>query len=777
MSKFFSTLLFVMILCMIPTRMYSQSRVTIFGETVLADISRRIDRGAYENIHHLYYTEKECGVASITTRLFGGDDGGSGVVVKAPFEKKIVSANFKSDNPDIAFVLFSNGMVTVLKYIQTQLGSHWEVGATIPITVIGFPIFNKIIGDAVYALGSGKVYASWDTAKTWLLDTTNIGSESVNDIAVDTNHYGWVVTESRNLYYQHPDSNIWRKDTSFKTTGFPRKIFVDRKGRMFIYTTASVAQGRVVMSTDGGVTFTNISSGVVEGIASFGDDAFGNIYAVGTSSGAYRLSNLTPPWESISDSLNAQKYLPSSEKIINTISGDSVLFASTKYGMFQSTNFGTNWVHSPISSQSRAHNFYTGVVKGGNYYFISTNLGIYRVAVGDTISEKVFPKQGFVWGINVITSDSVGNVYGNLPIKTGPSSWLFYTVKSTDHGDTWIPDTAGQKALGITAGTQTYDFWVDRQGTQYLGGNARFLTKKPGQAWKLDTAGLGMQANQYIKAVTLNNKKGIIYVSRVVFSGSLKLFIYSKTINDSAWKIVNTSILAAGDGILSSDQDGNIMVKAFSSPEKIWRYNGSTWAETPLPTTIGSSPSPYPLTIDKNGVIWAVFFAGGSNKGVHFTTDNGTTWKYVGLNGVGIKFLNAVDDSSTSFMKSSGSSSLPGVYAVTFIDGVYRFTTASEPTSVENTKPQIADSYELFQNYPNPFNPTTTIRFMLQTSGFTSLKVHDILGREVAVLINEERNAGLHSVQFDASKLSTGVYIYSLKTGNYSASRKLLLLK
>jgi hypothetical protein len=262
----------------------------------------------------------------------------------------------------------------------------------------------------------------------------------------------------------------------------------------------------------------------------------------------------------------------------------------------------------------------------------------------------------------------------------------------------------------------------------------------------------------------------------VVFSGSLSLFIYSRASGDSAWKIVNTSILAAGDGILSSDQDGNIIVKAFSSPNKIWRYNGSTWTETPLPTTIGSSPSPYPLTVDRNGVIWAVFFAGGSNKGVYFTSDNGTTWNYVGLNGVGIKFLNAVDDSTSGLMKRSASAS-PTVYAVTFIDGIYGFSTDTATTSVQDSKPQIATSYELYQNYPNPFNPSTTISFTTPRRGHVALKIFDILGREVATLVDGELEGGSHQATFDASKISSGIYFYRLQAERFVSVKKMLLLK
>jgi len=86
-------------------------------------------------------------------------------------------------------------------------------------------------------------------------------------------------------------------------------------------------------------------------------------------------------------------------------------------------------------------------------------------------------------------------------------------------------------------------------------------------------------------------------------------------------------------------------------------------------------------------------------------------------------------------------------------------------------------SYDLSQNYPNPFNPSTTINYQIPKSGFVSLKVYDILGREVAVLVNGEKEMGRYTVQFDGSKLASGVYIYELRVNEFVSVKKLMLLK
>lgn len=85
--------------------------------------------------------------------------------------------------------------------------------------------------------------------------------------------------------------------------------------------------------------------------------------------------------------------------------------------------------------------------------------------------------------------------------------------------------------------------------------------------------------------------------------------------------------------------------------------------------------------------------------------------------------------------------------------------------------------YALEQNYPNPFNPSTTIKFQIPADGFVTLKVYDILGNEVTTLINEEKPAGRYEVNFNASSLASGVYIYKIQAGSFISSKKMLLLK
>ena len=97
--------------------------------------------------------------------------------------------------------------------------------------------------------------------------------------------------------------------------------------------------------------------------------------------------------------------------------------------------------------------------------------------------------------------------------------------------------------------------------------------------------------------------------------------------------------------------------------------------------------------------------------------------------------------------------------------------------SVENITSGIPSQYELTQNYPNPFNPSTNINFTIPNNEFVTLKVYNILGSEVATLVNENLSAGSYRFNFDAADLASGIYLYELKAGTFKEIKKMNLLK
>ncbi|NCU32403.1 MAG: T9SS type A sorting domain-containing protein, partial [Candidatus Moranbacteria bacterium] len=89
----------------------------------------------------------------------------------------------------------------------------------------------------------------------------------------------------------------------------------------------------------------------------------------------------------------------------------------------------------------------------------------------------------------------------------------------------------------------------------------------------------------------------------------------------------------------------------------------------------------------------------------------------------------------------------------------------------------IVKGYALEQNYPNPFNPATTIRYALPKDGAVRLTIYNLLGQEVTTLVNEYKLKGRYEVKFDASNLSSGMYIYRIESGSFSDSKRMMLVK
>jgi len=166
------------------------------------------------------------------------------------------------------------------------------------------------------------------------------------------------------------------------------------------------------------------------------------------------------------------------------------------------------------------------------------------------------------------------------------------------------------------------------------------------------------------------------------------------------------------------------------------------------------------------------WIAGGANSIIDKTTDGGINW------------IRQTDDPTNSvwlysiFFTDSISGWAVGVgNDSSGLSGEILKTTNGGVTFIENEPETGLSNYKLSQSYTNPFNPTTNIGFRIAEFGFVSLKVYDALGKEIATLVNEEKPIGSYEVEFDGTALSSGIYIYRLTSGNFTTSKKLILLK
>ena len=169
---------------------------------------------------------------------------------------------------------------------------------------------------------------------------------------------------------------------------------------------------------------------------------------------------------------------------------------------------------------------------------------------------------------------------------------------------------------------------------------------------------------------------------------------------------------------------------------------------------------------------------------VEVSNDNGTTWNTVASYDGTLSTWTYVSLDISQYTNSSSqvkirfrlNSDQSLNYDGWYVDDIKLLAYQQTPLSVGN-EGETPLTYKLSQNYPNPFNPVTLISFAIPKTGFVSLKVYDLLGKEVSSLVNETKTAGSYNVMFDASKLSSGIYFYKLETSSFTDTKKMVIIK
>ena len=196
----------------------------------------------------------------------------------------------------------------------------------------------------------------------------------------------------------------------------------------------------------------------------------------------------------------------------------------------------------------------------------------------------------------------------------------------------------------------------------------------------------------------------------------------------------------------------------------------------------GSSTSPGLLSTTNAGTNWSTLTSPYPTNSISGIVGAGTTW-WVSQQGLGISistndgtsFSTAYTAPAGNFYHMTKSRAGATIWAVRSNGGISRY---GQPilgiNPISNTAP---DNYMLSQNYPNPFNPVTKINFAIPKSGLVTIKIYDLLGKEVQTLVNEVKNAGSYSVDFNGSELSSGIYFYKINVNGFSDIKKMTLIK
>jgi hypothetical protein len=243
------------------------------------------------------------------------------------------------------------------------------------------------------------------------------------------------------------------------------------------------------------------------------------------------------------------------------------------------------------------------------------------------------------------------------------------------------------------------------------------------------------------------------------------------------------SVALSGDGntaMLGGYADDSLKgaVWVFTQVNGIWSQEGAKLIGSGAVNGVLGAFQGYSVSLSSNGNSAIVGgypdnnFAGA----VWVYTRTGGVWSQLGSKLVGSGAAGNPELGVSVSLSSDGNTAIVGGFADDTLKGAaWVFTRAV--SGVRSPGEGAPLQFDLAQNYPNPFNPSTTIRFQLPRASHVTLTVYDVLGREVSVLVNEGKDAGVHEVKFDGSNLASGVYFNRLQAGEFVQIRKLVLLR
>ena len=317
---------------------------------------------------------------------------------------------------------------------------------------------------------------------------------------------------------------------------------------------------------------------------------------------------------------------------------------------------------------------------------------------------------------------------------------------STNQGTDWQSITNSLPNLNVTylAIKGSYIF----AGTQ---GSGMLLSTDGGAHW--DSVNTGFSSSYkygWISDIIFNNSS--IFVSIYSYG------VYYSTNNGTNWIAINTGLTHSSVSSIAISDTNIIAGVYWNDGAYISSIKDNNW---------------FPITDFKNRTVKCFkvspnnpncVFAGTDSGFVFLSINSGKNWSLVNSG------LTTTEQINTLIIKDN-------ILFAGTSGGMWQRPLSEMITSVENTLNEIPQCLYLSQNYPNPFNPSTTISFYLPSRSFVSLKIFDLIGREVVTLVSEEMSAGNYIKQWNANNLAGGIYFYRLQAGSFIISKKLVFLK
>ncbi|MFZ4620546.1 MAG: alpha-amylase family glycosyl hydrolase [Bacteroidota bacterium] len=329
---------------------------------------------------------------------------------------------------------------------------------------------------------------------------------------------------------------------------------------------------------------------------------------------------------------------------------------------------------------------------------------------------------------------------------------------------------------------------AEDQGTQYSGAGFHMTF-----GWNFYGFGGGILPKLYNGTNNANDLAAYIANEYLFYPGNIYRLYFTSNHDENSWYGTDTELFgAAADAFIALSATVRSMPLIYGGQEaglnhrlKFFDKDEIVWSASPRAARIGAllklktrnsalwngtkgaEPERVSTTLDQN--IYAFIRQKGTDKvlSVFNLSSSAKTFTLSGSSSVGT-FRDIFTDSIMSLTPN---------YSMTLPAWGYKIMEGYSVTSAGQQKNSTPSAFELMQNYPNPFNPATRISYSIPSDGFTTLSVYSVIGQEVQTIVNEYQKAGRYSAEFNAKDLSSGVYLYRIHSGSFSAIKKMVLMK
>jgi photosystem II stability/assembly factor-like uncharacterized protein len=663
-------------------------------------------------------------------------------------------------------------------YKSTDNGDNWN---RVETQFEDFEVFSVHITTEDYIwVGTdyqGKLYRSTDNGQTW---ENKANGYNANEC--------WAIGESKDGVLFAGDANsgqLYRSTNNGENWEFsaniaPLAFAVDSNNVVY----AGTFNG-LYSSTDNGITWTQniFLSGYA--VSTVLIDTSSGIYC-GTG---YTYLNGDGLFYSGDGGQNWRQLGFSGKEVLAlAFNSDWNLFAGTKEdGLFKTTDLGQSWTQYQNGIYrkevfklviNKQDDIFIGSEGGGTGWYLYGGGGVFRSTNGGDVFEQVGLPISYVKNIVfsgdslIITSTPSGvqkynrftKKWNNIglhnveAVAITPSKYLYAATrddglyKSTDLGESWILTN-----LTIDTLMPVYNVLAVNDDTLFVSTEFGFNLRRStdgGLNWIIlpITTGEWQKGlffrNSIVLVIGINSGSSALYKSLDYGESFESLYQNFQTFD------LNNPIYTLNNGYIFLSSNGSGLFGIVRSQD-----NGLNWVQVLYKDNL----VPIVYALEDGLVISGTYVASASDSNkVVISTNFGDTWNSVTQPTLkGIYITDVKQDSTNKFFFGTSSD---GLYEVEIITGV------------EDQYSKILH-FNLFQNYPNPFNPTTIIQYAVSSTQFVTLNVYDMLGNEIATIVKEEKPTGTYEAEFDGTGLSSGIYFYQLKAGDFMQTKKMILIK